>query len=385
MITNPGFVTWQPVLTDHQAHTYLALQTQSGLSVLSFVTAKEDGVRRAQGWTEAQVDALERVLVPKRGMWAFCWAQLRRHRKAVHLFASPFQQPRLILVLLFAVCLGLDVYLISEPYSPIADGYYADNQRWRALLKSMLRPAIYRLYALLLGHRIRGIFTISKLAERQYRGAGIPADKLLPFGYFVPKVVSALNSPSKGHTRVRCVFVGSLIRRKGIDLLVEAMAVLHHRGIPCDMDIYGPGDASLLEGCTGLRYCGTIPFGSAQAVIAQYDLFVLPSRHDGWGVVVNEAICAGVPVLCSDRTGAGDMAVELGVGRLFASEDLSSLVREMETLVVHSDELATLKRATAVAANRLQPEVAADYLWACVRTPQKTKVRLASPWYGDVN
>nr|WP_250208042.1 glycosyltransferase family 4 protein [Curvibacter sp. CHRR-16] len=276
----------------------------------------------------------------------------------------------------------LDVYLISEPYSPISDGYYADHQRWRARFKSKLRPILYRLYALLLGRRIQGIFVISQLAATQYQRAGIPADKLLPFGYFVPKTAPVPNSSFAGNERVRCIFVGSLIRRKGIDLLLTAMAELHRRGVPCEMDVYGPGDARLLQGCLGVRYCGSIPFGHAQAVIAQYDLFVLPSRHDGWGVVVNEAICAGVPVLCSDRTGAGDMAVALGAARLFVSEDLDSLVREMEVLVTRRDVLAALKQATVAAASQLQPEVAADYFLACVRAPQNARARLPSPWYG---
>ena len=41
-------------------------------------------------------------------------------------------------------------------------------------------------------------------------------------------------------------------------------------------------------------------------------MFVLPSRHDGWGVVVNEAIGAGLPIIVSDRVGARDL-VENGV------------------------------------------------------------------------
>jgi glycosyltransferase involved in cell wall biosynthesis len=381
----PGFITWQPVLTDHQAYTYLALQERSGQRVLSFVTAKEDEVRRAQGWKEAQVDMLTRVLLPKRGMWSFCWAQLREYRHSVHVFASPFQQPRLILVLLLAAYMGLTVYLISEPFSPIGDGYYADHQRWRAYLKSKLRPMLYRLYALLLRRRIRGVFTISKLAERQYQKAGISVEKLMPFGYFVPKTKVPAVSEHRPMTpsRVRCVFVGSLIRRKGLDLLMEAMVDLSRRGVPCDMDVYGPGNASLLKGCVGMRYCGTIPFGSAQAVIAQYDLLVLPSRHDGWGVVVNEAICAGVPVLCSDRTGAGDMAVALGAARFFASDDPGSLVREIEALTVRPEALAALKRATASAADHMQPAVAADYLLACVRASGHAKQRFSSPWYRE--
>jgi glycosyltransferase involved in cell wall biosynthesis len=41
--------------------------------------------------------------------------------------------------------------------------------------------------------------------------------------------------------------------------------------------------------------------------IAASDCCVVPSRHDGWGMVVNEALIAGTPVVCSDGCGAADM------------------------------------------------------------------------------
>jgi glycosyltransferase involved in cell wall biosynthesis len=42
-------------------------------------------------------------------------------------------------------------------------------------------------------------------------------------------------------------------------------------------------------------------------IFAAADIFVLPSRHDGWGVVVNEALGAGLPIIVSDRVGARDL------------------------------------------------------------------------------
>src|SRR6266404_1499463 len=49
------------------------------------------------------------------------------------------------------------------------------------------------------------------------------------------------------------------------------------------------------------------------AYFAQADVFVLPSRHDGWGVVVNQALAAGLPIIASDAVGAGLDYVENGI------------------------------------------------------------------------
>lgn len=378
-----AFVTWQPVLTDHQAYTYLALQELSGVPVISIVSSREDAVRKQQGWTETRVDVLVRELVPVRGWLSFFYHQLRKHHDAVHVFASPFQQPKMMLALFMAALRGVEFYLISESYSRIDAGYYGDGRRWAAKLKNFLRPVLYRFYILVLGRRISGIFAISRLAEAQYLRAGVAPGKIIPFGYFVPSETLGKEVFSEDSTFVhpRFVFVGSLIRRKGIDLLVQAMRELDRRGVRCLIDFYGPGDPVLLENCPGTRYCGAIPFGGAQAVIARYDLLVLPSRHDGWGVVVNEAVCAGVPVLCSDATGAGHAVSMLGAGRLFASEDIESLVAELELLILRHDVLEALRSATKAAASSLQPAVAAAYMLENISAPEGMGAK-SPPWYG---
>lgn len=383
MSTPSAFITWQPVLTDHQAYTYLALQELSGISVISIVTSREDAVRKQQGWTETRVDVLARELVPVRGWLSFFYHQLRKHRDAVHIFASPFQQPKMMLALVMAALLGVEFYLISEPYSRTDAGYYGDGKEWAAKLKNFLRPIFYRFYILMLGRRLSGIFAISRMAEAQYLRAGVAPGKIIPFGYFVPAETSGkeIFSEDRACTHPRFVFVGSLIRRKGIDLLVQAMQELDRRGVRCLIDFYGPGDPVFLENCPGSRYCGAIPFGGAQAVIAHYDLLVLPSRHDGWGVVVNEAVCAGVPVLCSDATGAGHAASMLGAGRLFESENVESLVTELELLILRQDVLGALRSATPAAANSLQPDVAAAYMLENIFAPEGGGAK-PSPWYG---
>ena len=59
---------------------------------------------------------------------------------------------------------------------------------------------------------------------------------------------------------------------------------------------------------------------------AAADVFVLPSRHDGWGLVVNEALGAGLPIVVSDRVGAGRDLVKDGEnGFVFPSEDVDAL------------------------------------------------------------
>ncbi len=69
-------------------------------------------------------------------------------------------------------------------------------------------------------------------------------------------------------------------------------------------------------------------------------MFVLPSRYDGWGVVINQALGAGLPVICSDAVGAGTDLVEENINGLhFAAGDVDALQNCIERMA-KSPEMA---------------------------------------------
>ena len=103
-----------------------------------------------------------------------------------------------------------------------------------------------------------------------------------------------------------------MIRRKGLDLLMAALADLD--GLPWRCDFYGSGPLEHeLRRAAGRLPRARVGFhppmanGEVRRAIAASDCCVVASRHDGWGMVVNEALIAGTPVVCSDGCGAADM------------------------------------------------------------------------------
>lgn len=387
------YITWQPVLTDHQAFTYEALAQVSGCPVLAYVSSMEDKVRKKQGWADTTVNSIERILLPKVGFLYYCYCRLKEERDCVHIFASPFQQPRIIVCMFIAVLLRNQFYLISEPYSPNTHGYLSESNRLLGRIKKILRPYLYRVYALIFRSHLSGIFAISPLALAQYERAGVPRNKLFDFGYFVPRV-NFSNSPQKKpilnskpqnvNKGLRLIFVGALIKRKGIDLLVDAVNILYQQGSPICLDIYGYSDKSIYEiNNPAITYKGPIPFGGSQRVISEYDLLVLPSRYDGWGVVVNEALCAGVPVITSDATGAGVVACYLGAGLTFESENLEALRDGLLMLIKTPKLLKSLQASTDSARDALQPLNAGYYLNAIINSNNSSTNSIKSIWLGS--
>jgi len=381
-------MAWHPVLTDHQAFTYQEVARQSGLPVVVQVAKQEDETRRAQGWTETRVTSIERQLIPARGFIRYGLRLLLENRDQIHLFGSAFENPRMLLLLWLATRLNLDCYIISEPYSPVSFGYLRDQMAWREKLKTWLRPYLYRGYMLALRGGLKGIFTISRLAANQYAAAGMPAERLFPFGYFVPAETAetaavpkvTFSAASAGHLRL--VFVGSLIAIKGLSTLIGAVRRAIASGADLQLEVYGPGDPTGFDfDGERVRYAGRIPFGKTQQRLPGHDLLVLPSHYDGWGVVVNEALCAGVPVLCSDQVGARVLVETFGAGQVFARGDEQALAHLLVSLANRPERLQAMKSACATAAEAIQPLRAAAYLLEVLSEEPAARAAIPSPWY----
>ena len=363
----PEVIWWQPILTDHQSYTLEEFERALGRPVSVYVAATRDATRDQQGWVARHASSIRPELVHARSLVS----RILAGRDAIHIFASPFEESRFIFALLAALVMGVRAYVVSEPYSPVRVGYLSDSNAGLDRLKALLRPLVYRLYGFFLRRRVAGVFAISRLAAEQYAAIGVPPNRIFRFGYFVPRVVSptstdvaALDSPPGA---LRLVFVGALIRRKGLDILIQAVRNVRSKGVDLTLDAYGAGSPAQYDfDDQAVHYRGTIPFGQAQGVIAGRDVLVLPSRYDGWGVVVNEAILAGVPVITSSLTGAGNVAEELGCGITFASENVASLEDVLIRLAQDRALLERMRAATHDAAARLDPSAAGRYLAAIV-------------------
>ncbi len=132
---------------------------------------------------------------------------------------------------------------------------------------------------------------------------------------------------------VRFLYCGQLIRRKGVDLLVEAFGRLVASGVEASLTLVGEGPLrdelqAGLSAETALRvnFAGFHPVDQLPELFGRHDVFLLPSRHDGWGVVVNQAIAAGMPVIATSEVGAANDLVEDGRNGFRVAPDSSDAI-----------------------------------------------------------
>jgi glycosyltransferase involved in cell wall biosynthesis len=150
---------------------------------------------------------------------------------------------------------------------------------------------------------------------------------------------------------VMFLYVGQLIERKNLELLVKALGTLGDEDTGLFVVGSGPLEDGLRNLCCsqGARNVYFEGFRQQEELPRYYalaDVLVLPSTREVWGLVVNEALASGLYVLCSNRAGAGYDLIEEGWnGRLFDPQgvgQLGELIRETKTEI---DEIRARREA----------------------------------------
>ncbi|MBD2777375.1 glycosyltransferase family 4 protein [Iningainema tapete] len=135
------------------------------------------------------------------------------------------------------------------------------------------------------------------------------------------------------------LFVGQLIRRKGLHRLLEACAILRQQGYTnYTLIVIGQGsERERLERLTQkyeleqtVKWVGWVDYSRIGDYFQLADVFILPTLEDTWGMVVLEAMLFGKPILCSKWAGAVEMIIPEENGYIFdphAPEETAKLMR----------------------------------------------------------
>ncbi len=362
-------VNWQSHFTSHQYFTWLELQKLVDEKIVHVVAKLTSDVREGQGWTVLDLAGLDVINFGCKSWWSQGVGVVKRYPDSIHVFGGFWANKKYFLLMLYAAFRGCRVMVMDEPYATKSVGYFHDSNRWINLTKVLLRPWLYagiaKLFSLFSEAKNISILAISVRAKNQFVKAGFSQSQVFPFGYFVPKQEN-VERKSCSVQDVRFIFVGSLLKRKGIDLLVEAVEKLFDEGVDVCLDVYGPGTPELFISHRSpcVNYKGVIPFGDAQAVIARYDALVLPSRHDGWGVVVNEALLQGVPVIVSDHVGAKCLVETPNkTGLIFRCEDVEDLSSKIRQFSTDSNLRCEMRKSAKDVGSRILPSDAGKYMY----------------------
>lgn len=192
--------------------------------------------------------------------------------------------------------------------------------------------------------RLRALFrsrstiplAISPFMEAEMRKhLGLPDLKCAYAGCVIadPYFQLPLARPARIDSPIRILCVGMIHRSKGQHLLIEAAAAMRAQSrLPFEIICAGMGPdleefAKLSEerGLTGcIRFPGPVSEAEKLTLLAESHFFVTPTFHDTLGIVIIEAMAAGLPVV-STKNGAADWMIDESIGIICSTDDVESL------------------------------------------------------------
>lgn len=228
---------------------------------------------------------------------------------------------------------------------------------WRRIAQTMLTAPLANAEA---------IVAIGSTARDDYRRR-FPSQNVydIPYACSLRDFVAAARNRTPSNS-CRFLFAGQMIARKGVDLLLQAFQLIILDGIDARLTLVGR-EGDLPQWIAGLNpetrtridYLGFKQPADLPAIFAAADVFILPSRHDGWGVVVNQALGAGLPVITSTAAGAGrDLVTHGGSGLHVEPGAVGSLYQAMTLLATQPETRAAMAAEASLKAAEIGPEAA---------------------------
>jgi glycosyltransferase involved in cell wall biosynthesis len=171
--------------------------------------------------------------------------------------------------------------------------------------------------------------------------------------------VAELRRDREENPRPLVLTAARLSPEKGLDVLLRAAD-----GLDADVAIAGEGPAGeelRRAAPANVRFLGHLSQDELATWYARADAFVLPSRSEPWGMVLNEAAAAGLPLVATTAVGAADDLVEEGANGFRVSPgDVAALRAALERVATDAGWREAAGRRSSLLAERFTPAAWAD-------------------------
>lgn len=362
-------VFWHNIISPHQS-SFLRALAATDSEVVVVTQEKISKYREQQGWRVPEMPGVQIIIAPSQQEIGSIINQ--DIAESIHVIAGARGHELGHIATHEAIRSKARIGILSE--SP-------DATRG---ITGPLRLAKYSIERLTVGKNFDFIMAMGQLGVRWFTRCGYPVARVFPFGYFTESQLIPLNSIVSDHFRI--IFVGRCIPCKGIDTLLNALKLLNHEN--WELVFIGDGplrlDSERMATSLGIgekvKFLGQLEWNVALGEIAKADLLVLPSRYDGWGAVVNEALQCGVPVVCSDQCGASDLLHEKWRGDIFTAGSVEELAHALQKRIADGKPTMELRKKLVEWATCIDGMDAAEYFNAVLKHIYEGKERPSIPW-----
>lgn len=239
------------------------------------------------------------------------------------------------------------------------------SEHGRGFMRRLLRKA--------LRNNIHAFLALGSGGVQYIRSLAVDEEKIFKLAYTTDVqrfAESDLRRPTG--ERQRLLYVGQLIQRKGLPQFLQALSrwSAEHPTEQVEFILAGEGPLRGSLASTSvprnlqLTFLGPVAYENLPQLYAAADLFAFPTYIDTWGVVVNEALAAGLPIIGSVYAQAVSELVESGrTGWTFRPDYPEEMYHAIEqSLAAPSEKLDQMRAEARQTALRLTPRVVADLI-----------------------
>ena len=368
-----NLVFWQNMLSMHQS-AYIRALADMGHNVT--VVAERDviPVRRDLGWDSPNFGAVRILLSPdeKTVSEVVCEGV----KDTVHVIGG-----------LRGYSLGKRAFHACK-INRARMGFLSEGADPRGV-RGGVRRVLYNLDRIRYGRNVDFVLAMGRNGVRWYRECGWPQGRIFSSAYITELPRMEDSDCGRGlDDRFEIIFVGQLISRKGVDILLSALGRIGNKNWRLTVVGDGPlrSEYEAIAQRIGVdlrtQFLGALPNQQTLDLIASSDLLVLPSRFDGWGAVINESLMRGVPAICSDYCGASDLLMERWRGEVFPAEDPDALGVALCRRLDGGRKTPELSRRIRSWAECIEGPKAAGYLVGVLEHVFHGAECPVPPWYG---
>jgi glycosyltransferase involved in cell wall biosynthesis len=179
------------------------------------------------------------------------------------------------------------------------------------------------------------ILCASTFTKRSLVAQGCPPEKISVAPYGAPQLPEELGRPAEPNTRCQFLFVGQGVQRKGVHHLLRAwkLAALPDADLTMICWKIDPGLVPMADQAN-VRLSGGLSRPDLNTAYWRSDVFVLPSLVEGFGLVYQEAMAAGLHCIGTANTGLPDLNVPESVATIVQTGDIEGLATALTD--VHS-------------------------------------------------
>lgn len=228
-------------------------------------------------------------------------------------------------------------------------------------------PRWPRIHALKYSATCDGIIAVSKAVRRVLLEAGVPEEKIavIPGGVDLPREIATPQQRCAARRKYNLAasdfvvgHLGAFSHEKGQDVAIAAAAILRDRLPRLRMILAGegcppavpPGAPALLAGFIADR----------EEFFAALDLFIMPSRSEGWGLAAVEALARGIPVIASNTGGLPEIVEEGKTGWLVPPGEAQALAETIAEAESDPESLRMMALEAAKQSNRFSSDRMAE-------------------------